>query len=583
MILWLIYCRPILDRSYLGSTLTIISTIIYPMQRLYQLLFPTLVLLALAIPARANDCGSATTVSVGNPATLTFDGIPSGLSPSGFPFPAGDAWFEYVPGGAAGTVQDLTIEITANANCQVNILFLYSELFEAGYTACNTLALHNPLANQTLTGGTTYNYQVSGVDATGHYFIAVEIISGAGTQVTVEPVVQATNPVAANDDCNNATVLTMGNGIDPDILTGPTAGVWTNGANLSTRNGTKERLQAGCNAGITQDHYTNSSFGCFTNGNLGDNGLLTLFNQNPCKTSLMNTTFYKFVAPMTSNDFTIHFGSASQCAQEPNRVFVMLYDENAGFTCGNAKTSVSSGSLMGCQAFPVFGALPVADFTFSNVSLVSGRTYWIVLDGDRGAQCDLQVLVSRGTNPILPVTLSYFTGQHREGINHLSWETESEDLHDRFMIQRSTDGDSYERIGEFSSNGGINQRTAYTFDDLSSPVGTSFYRLEMIDINGGITFSNVVELSRTVDRVTVLGLVPNPASETSDLIISSPERIDAAIELFDLQGKQVGRQHFESEAGEHKASLNLRALSPGLYLVKVRTSQGTFTEKLVVK
>lgn len=553
------------------------------MQRLYQLLFPTLVLLALAIPTQANDCGSATAISVGNPAALVFDGIPSGLSPTGFPFPAGDAWFEWVPGGTAGNVYDLTIEITANANCQVNILFLYSELFEAGYTACNTLSLHNPLANQALTGGTTYNYQISGVDATGHYFVAVEIISGAGTQVTVEPVIQATNPVPANDDCANATVLSMGNGIDPDILTGPTAGIWTNGASISTRNGTKERLQAGCNAGITQDHYTNSSFGCFTNGNLGDNGLLTLFNQNPCKAALMNTTFYKFVAPITSNDFVIHFGSETQCAQEPNRVFAMLYSESAGFTCGNAKTSVSSGSLMNCSPFLVFGAIPTSDLSFTNLTFTQGQTYWIVIDGDRGAQCDLKVLVSRGTNPLLPVTLSYFTGQHREGINQLSWETESEDLHDKFMIQRSTDGDTYERIGEISSNGGINQRTNYSYDDFSSPVGTSFYRLEMIDINGGVTFSDVVELRRTVENFEVIGLVPNPASETSELIISSPERISAVIELFDIQGKQVGGQYVESEAGEHRISLDLGLLSPGLYLVKIRSDRGTFTEKLVVK
>lgn len=553
------------------------------MHRLYQLLFPTLVLLALAIPSQANDCGSATTISVGNPATIAFDGIPSGLSPGGYPFPAGDAWFEWVPGGAAGTVYDLTVEITANANCQVNILFLYSELFEAGYTACNTLSLHNPLANQTLTGGTTYNYQISGVDATGHYFVAVEIISGAGTQVTVEPVIQATNPVAANDDCANATILTVGTGIEPNLAAAPSSGSWINGAALSTRNATKQRLQAGCPNGSSQDHYANNSFGCFTNGNIGDDGLIGLFNPSTCKPALMNTAYYKFQAPVTANDFTIHFSSDAQCSQEPNRIFAMIYDEAAGFTCGDARSSVSSGSLIDCNPVTVFGVSAIADYTFTGISLVQNNWYWIVIDGDRGAQCDLKVLVSRGTNPILPVTLNYFIGENRAGINHLNWETTSEDLHDRFMIQRSTDGDTYERIGKFSSNGGINQRTAYTFDDLSSPVGTSFYRLEMIDINGGITFSNVVELSRTVDRVTVLGLVPNPASETSDLIISSPERINAAIELFDLQGKQVGRQYFESEAGEHKVSLSLRALSPGLYLVKVRTSQGTFTEKLVVK
>lgn len=553
------------------------------MQRLYRSLFPTLILLALALPVRANDCGSATAISVGNPATVTFDGIPSGLSPGGYPFPAGDAWFEWIPAGTAGNVHDMTFEITANANCQVNILFLYSELFEAGFTACNTLALHNPLANQTLTGGTTYNFQISGVDVTGHFFMAIEYISGAGTQVIVEPIIQATNPVPANDDCANATILTVGSGIEPNLGAAPSSGSWINGAALSTRNATKQRLQAGCPTGSSQDHYANSSFGCFTNGNLGDDGLIGLFNPSTCKPALMNTTFYKFQAPVSANDFTIHFSSDAQCSQEPNRIFAMIYDESAGFTCGNARNSVSSGSLIDCNPVTVFGVSATSDYTFTSVSLIQNNWYWIVIDGDRGAQCDLKVLVSRGTNPLLPVTLSYFTGQHREGINQLTWETESEDLHDKFMIQRSTDGETYERIAEISSNGGINQRTTYSYDDFSSPIGRSFYRLEMIDINGGITFSDVVELRRIVENFSVLGLIPNPATETTDLLLSSPGDISASIGIFDLQGKQVSQQIFKAEAGEHKVSLDLSSLSSGLYLVKVGTDRGNYTEKLIVR
>lgn len=553
------------------------------MQRLYHLLFPTLVLLALSIPLQANDCGSATAISVGNPATLTFDNIDNFASPSTFPAAGGDAWFEWIPGGTAGSVYDMTFEITADANCQVNILFLYSELFEAGYTACNTITNHYSLDNLVLTGNTTYNYQPSGVDATGHYFVVIEYISGAGTQVTVDPIIQATNPVPANDDCANATILTVGSGIEPNLGTAPSSGSWINGAALSTRNATKNRLQAGCNS-TTQDHYAQSVFllGCVDNGNLGDDGAPGVF-QTKCKPALMNTTYYKFQAPVTANDFTIHFSSDAQCSQEPNRIFAMIYDESGGFTCGDAYGSVSSGSLLGCSPVTVFGASAVADYTFSNLSLTQGNWYWIVIDGDRGAQCDLKVLVSRGVNPVLPVTLSYFTGQHREGINQLSWETESEDLHDRFVIQRSSDGDRYERIGEISSNGGINQRTTYTFDDLSSPVGTSFYRLEMIDINGGTTFSDVVELRRIVENFSVLGLVPNPATETTDLLLSSPAEIAASIDIFDLQGKQLSHQMFTSESGEHKISLDLSSLSSGLYLVKVSTDSGSYTEKLIVR
>lgn len=555
------------------------------MQRFYKALFPTFVLLLMALPMSANDCITASTIGVGSPAMLAFDGFPNGPSPSFFPLAFGDAWFEWVPGGAAGTVYDMNFQITPNGNCQVNILFLYSELFEAGYTACNTLTNHFSLPNQTLTGGITYNYQPTGVDATGHFFVVIEYISGPGTQVTVEPIIQLTNAVPANDDCNNATILTAGSGIEPNLNLGPTAGTWVNGADISTVNATKKRLQSGCNTGNTQDHYVHSAFllGCVENGNLGDNALPSLLGFTQCKLALMNTTFYKFVAPVSAADFVISLGSATQCTQEPNRIVAMIYDEAAGFSCGDAKSSVSSGSLMACQAFNVTGTLPTPDFEFTGLTLNAGQTYWIVVDGDRGAQCELKVLVSRGTNPILPVTLSYFEGEHVNGTNVLRWETSTEEQHDRFDIERSINGGPFNGIGSIKSQGNSTTPASYQYTDTRSPIGSSRYRLKMVDMNGHATYSETVELTRFVESLTVLGIVPNPATDFTELVLSSPQSVSATITIRDLQGKILNRDQISRESGEHRIPLNLESYPSGLYLINVSSASYSYTDKLVVR
>lgn len=572
------------------------------MRRLYQLLFPTLVLLALAIPVHANDCGSVHAVTSNTTSALyTFDGtcdfeddMPS--QRVGVPQNCtGEVWFSWTPGSANTTIYNMDFEVTANNNCVVNIFLLYSESKDA-VNPCywNAGNLFNPtswgltgyqsVGGQALTAGTPFSLNVSGLDGSGTFFIVVEKVSGAGNQVSLAPMLNSTNASAANDRCMNAIQLTTGNGIDPNAQFGAIGGNWLNGAGISSANGTKMRLQAYCTGTTkgpaTEDHYSRYYLiSCFPTGNLGDAGLVPIGTQSI--PSLQNTTFYNFTAPATANDFHIHFSSTSQCNQEPNAIYAMIY--GPGFNCGNAELAVNS--FIAAQQITVSGSgLGSVDYAFPNVSMTAGQTYWIVLDGVRGSQCDVEVLITRGMNsPLLPVTLSYFTGQHRAGINQLSWETESEDLHDKFMIQRSTDGETYERIAEISSNGGINQRTTYSYDDFSSPIGRSFYRLEMIDINGGITFSDVVELRRIVENFSVLGLVPNPATETTDLLLSSPAEISASIGIFDLQGKQLSQQMFKAESGEHKVSLNLRALSSGLYLVKVSTDRGSYTEKLIVR
>ncbi|MDP5171543.1 MAG: T9SS type A sorting domain-containing protein [Bacteroidia bacterium] len=570
------------------------------MQRLLQLLFPTLIVLALATPGHANNCASAVTVATGGSVTLTFDATCDigSAKPSGYPgCNVGDVWFEWVPAGAAGTVHDMNFQITPSGNNTVNIFLLYSESFEATGNACQWsganagYTAHNPLQSVALTAGITYNYLVRGVDASGHFFIVVERVNGTGTMITLAPVITATNAVPANDDCNSATVLTPSNGLDPNITAGISGGNWANAANFSTRNATKKRLQSStCTPpNFTQDHYARSYFpvGCATNGNLGDFSQLSLL-YTACKTALMNTTFYKFTVPLGTpspyNDFNINFSSTTQCPQEPNRTFAMLYSESGGFTCGNALASAQSGSLMACQPITVYGGLPAADFSFTNQTLIPGQTYWIVLDGDRGSQCDLKVLVTRGNpNPLLPVTLNSIYAENRGAKNVLRWETASEDLHDYFSVERSTDGAEFEEIGQVRSAGGLDRITNYTFTDDQAPIGKGFYRLKMVDVNGGSTLSEVVDVIRVLDRVTFAGLVPNPAHSMTELVMSTPEDLSINIAVTDLQGRIIREQRVSMEPGEHRIAISLADMSAGLYLIRLSFAGGSHTEKLIVR
>ena len=71
-------------------------------------------------------------------------------------------------------------------------------------------------------------------------------------------------------------------------------------------------------------------------------------------------------------------------------------------------------------------------------------------------------------------------------------------------------------------------------------------------------------------------LMPNPAGENVTIASSYRMRL---IELYTLAGLQVMRQDVDALATE----LNLANLSPGTYLLRIVTSNGTAFKKLVKK
>ncbi len=556
------------------------------MQRLLQVLFPTLLVLALASPARANDCPGASAVTTGGSASLLFDAA----CDFGGPSCIGDAWFEWVPGGTANTVVDLNFQITATGNCNVNIYLLYSESFEAVASPCEwnagswSYTEYQRLYAVGLTAGVPYQFINRGLDATGYYFILIEKRSGVGSQVTLAPVqMGAARPVAANDNCANAISLGMGSGIDPNVITGPITAAWTYSAAVSTKDATKERLTAYCTTNpagtFTEDHYSRKFLGqCFPTGRLGDYAQPPFGTQ--CVAALENTAFYTFSVPVSANNYYIHFGATGTCTQEPNNMAAMLF--NNGFSCTNAQNNIAL--LMQCGSFTVTNTLPNASLTWGNLNLSAGNTYTIVVDGTRGSQCDAQVLITRGpANPILPVTLLSFDGEQQGNQTLLRWKTSSEELHDYFVVERSTDGEWFEPVGQIDGIGGVSQVAEYDFTDRHAPVGLSYYRLSMVDMNGGHSYSEVILLNRELSGVMVTGLVPNPATELTELHLSSPSPMHLRLELYDLRGQLRRVQEMQAGSGDLAIPLDLTSLPKGMYLLRASHSEGVYVEKLLVQ
>lgn len=141
-----------------------------------------------------------------------------------------------------------------------------------------------------------------------------------------------------------------------------------------------------------------------------------------------------------------------------------------------------------------------------------------------------------GGNAPLPVTLVSFSARTSGSVNVLNWETATEKDADRFEIERSYNGRTFEKIGSVKAAGTSSQAKQYGFEDKNPEGALQYYRLKQLDIDGTTTFSKVVTVNRNQVENNFL-LYPNPATEL--ITVRKDFATSVSIHIFDLSGKEL--------------------------------------------
>lgn len=90
------------------------------------------------------------------------------------------------------------------------------------------------------------------------------------------------------------------------------------------------------------------------------------------------------------------------------------------------------------------------------------------------------------------------------------------------------------------------------------------------------SLSAYAQENRQQPAIDGLSFYPNPVS-TGKIFITSKSSMDKDVVIFDVLGKKVLQATISSK------ELNIAALSPGVYIIKIREGEATATRKLIVK
>lgn len=186
---------------------------------------------------------------------------------------------------------------------------------------------------------------------------------------------------------------------------------------------------------------------------------------------------------------------------------------------------------------------------------------------------------------LLPVEFVSFNAVAKDMAIHLTWTTASERGCAGFEVQRSLDGEVFNKIGFVDGHGNSDQKESYLFQDSNPRINnTYYYRLKQIDFDGGYDFTDVISAKITLKDSPVISRVfPNPTNDKATLEINVPNSSSALIEIYDNFGRVVHTSEEELFRGDNRIDLPTEMLQHGAYFAKMVVEDQILYEKFIKK
>lgn len=174
---------------------------------------------------------------------------------------------------------------------------------------------------------------------------------------------------------------------------------------------------------------------------------------------------------------------------------------------------------------------------------------------------------------ILPITGLNLSGAVKNNEAKLQWTTINEINTDYFEVERSFDGENFTAIGLRTPAAGYSdiEQTYSVRDDLGqvSVSGVVYYRVKSVDIDGSISFSNIISLS--LSQVKEIKVWPNPFTNKVTVNLGGrPTSRMLLIKLSDLSGRTIWqKEESVGSGGNHITITALDKLPSGVYLLTI--------------
>jgi photosystem II stability/assembly factor-like uncharacterized protein len=185
---------------------------------------------------------------------------------------------------------------------------------------------------------------------------------------------------------------------------------------------------------------------------------------------------------------------------------------------------------------------------------------------------------------VLPVELTLFTAQAQNQTVILNWVTATELNNNGFEIQRKVLESDFATVGFVKGEGTTTNQKEYSYVDRNLADGKYFYRLKQLDFNGEYEYSNTIEVDvRLLDNFKLEQNYPNPFNPTTTIGYVLQEKSSTRLTVMNAIGEEIAvLVNEEQDKGYHRAELDGKNLSSGIYFYRLQAEDFVETKKMIL-
>ena len=161
------------------------------------------------------------------------------------------------------------------------------------------------------------------------------------------------------------------------------------------------------------------------------------------------------------------------------------------------------------------------------------------------------------------------------------WESENEELVESYILERSLDGVSFQKIKEVQVQwSAAGARNYYTVENIHINEGVNFFRIKQVNKDGSYDLTSI-KVHQFVHSFDLPKAYPNPFSNVAKLesVLFVDQKV--SLKLFNLQTQFVAHQIINSEDRIISLSEMINGIREGIYILEIEIDKQFYQLKLL--
>jgi hypothetical protein len=216
---------------------------------------------------------------------------------------------------------------------------------------------------------------------------------------------------------------------------------------------------------------------------------------------------------------------------------------------------------------------------FTNVATLSTSFQYAYVDA-AGQQDPTPATYTINFSMVLQTAVSALTGNAADQGDVLNWSSTDEINGIYYIVERSSNGTDFEPIARIDgANNGATVNHSYT-DGHPYADGPTWYRLQLGDVSGATSYTNVVEIGAVPGR-SFVQVAPNPFRDAINVNVELADAGKISLRLLDSKGMVLKQMQIEGGKGANTVQVKgLSNLPVSVYFVQIVLPDQVYVKKI---